>query len=94
VRPIDGSPPGSPIPGNLQARTVEWVAMIGSDSEYFQRHVFPYFVRKTYKKLFSMLIFSFSKFPSETMNNRYISFYRGSDLNIKTAIYSFFPQAL
>ena len=25
--PIDGSPPGSPIPGILQARTLEWVAM-------------------------------------------------------------------
>ena len=25
--PIDGSPPGSPIPGILQARTVEWVAI-------------------------------------------------------------------
>ena len=24
--PIDGSPPGSPVPGNLQARTLEWVA--------------------------------------------------------------------
>ena len=24
--PIDGSPPGSPVPGILQARTVEWVA--------------------------------------------------------------------
>ena len=24
--PIDGSPPGSPIPGILQARTQEWVA--------------------------------------------------------------------
>ena len=24
--PIDGSPPGSPIPGVLQARTLEWVA--------------------------------------------------------------------
>ena len=24
--PIDGSPPGSPIPGTLQARTLEWVA--------------------------------------------------------------------
>ena len=23
--PIDGSPPGSPIPGILQARTLEWV---------------------------------------------------------------------
>ena len=25
--PTDGSPPGSPIPGILQARTVEWVAI-------------------------------------------------------------------
>ena len=25
--PIDGSPPGFPIPGILQARTVEWVAI-------------------------------------------------------------------
>ena len=24
--PIDGSPPGSPVPGILQAKTVEWVA--------------------------------------------------------------------
>ena len=25
--PIDGSPPGSPVPGILQARTPEWVAI-------------------------------------------------------------------
>ena len=25
--PIDGNPPGSPIPGILQARTLEWVAI-------------------------------------------------------------------
>ena len=25
--PIDGSPPGSAIPGILQARTLEWVAI-------------------------------------------------------------------
>ena len=25
--PIDGSPPGSPVPGILQARTMEWVAI-------------------------------------------------------------------
>ena len=24
---IDGSPPGSPVPGILQARTLEWVAI-------------------------------------------------------------------
>ena len=26
--PIDGSPPGSPVPGILQAGTLEWVAII------------------------------------------------------------------
>ena len=25
--PIEGTPPGSPIPGILQARTLEWVAI-------------------------------------------------------------------
>ena len=25
--PIDSSPPGSPVPGVLQARTLEWVAI-------------------------------------------------------------------
>ena len=25
--PIDGSPPASPVPGILQARTLEWVAI-------------------------------------------------------------------
>ena len=31
--PIDGSPPGSPIPGILQARTLEWVAISFSNDE-------------------------------------------------------------
>ena len=30
--PIDSSPPGSPIPGILQARTLEWVAMSFSNA--------------------------------------------------------------
>ena len=25
--PVEGSPPGSPVPGILQARTLEWVAI-------------------------------------------------------------------
>ena len=29
--PIDGSPPGSPVPGILQVRTLEWVAISFSD---------------------------------------------------------------
>ena len=30
--PTDGSPPGSPIPGILQARTLEWVAISFSNA--------------------------------------------------------------
>ena len=32
TNPIDGSPPGSPIPGILQARTLEWVAISFSNA--------------------------------------------------------------
>ena len=30
--PIDGSPPGSPVSGVLQARTLEWVAISFSNA--------------------------------------------------------------
>ena len=30
--PIDGRPPGSAVPGTLQARTLEWVAIAFSNS--------------------------------------------------------------
>ena len=30
--PIDGSPPGSPVPGTLQARALEWVAISFSNA--------------------------------------------------------------
>ena len=30
--PIDSSPPGSPVPGILQARTLEWVAIFFSNA--------------------------------------------------------------
>ena len=30
--PIGGSPPGSPVPGILQARTLEWVAIAFSNA--------------------------------------------------------------
>ena len=32
--PIDGSLPGSPVPGILQARTLEWVAISFSNLAY------------------------------------------------------------
>ena len=31
-KPIDGSPPGSAVPGILQARTLEWVAIFFSNA--------------------------------------------------------------
>ena len=30
--PIDGSPPGSPVPGILQARILEWIAISFSNA--------------------------------------------------------------
>ena len=30
--PVDGSPSGSPVPGILQARTLEWVAISFSNA--------------------------------------------------------------
>ena len=33
--PIDGSPPGSPVLGILQARTLEWVAISFSTHIYY-----------------------------------------------------------
>ena len=30
--PMDGSPPGSPVPGILQARILEWVAIFFSNA--------------------------------------------------------------
>ena len=48
--PIDGSPPGSPIPGILQARTQEWVAISFSNAWKWKvkvkslRHVYLYVI--------------------------------------------------
>ena len=40
--PIDGSPPGSAVPGILQARTLEWVAI--SFSKAPAVYMSPYFL--------------------------------------------------
>ena len=39
--PIDGSPPGSPVPGILQARTLEWVAISFSKAGKWKVKVKP-----------------------------------------------------
>ena len=33
--PIDGSPPGSAVPGILQARTLEWLKLLGHVNNIF-----------------------------------------------------------
>ena len=38
--PIDGSPPGSLVPGILQARTLEWVAISFSNARKESKFVF------------------------------------------------------
>ena len=47
--PIDGSPPGSPIPGILQAGTLEWVGIAFSGSLPIQWHI-DYFELKLFEK--------------------------------------------
>ena len=39
--PIDGSPPGSPIPGTLQARTLEWGAIAFSGANIYPTQTLP-----------------------------------------------------
>ena len=39
--PIDGLLPGSPVPGILQARTLEWVA-ISFSNVYIRRYIYMY----------------------------------------------------
>ena len=41
--PLDGSPPDSPIPGSLQARTLEWVAITFSNALEGEIKVFDFF---------------------------------------------------
>ena len=45
--PIDGSPPGSPVPGILQARVLEWGAIAFSIIMHSYRIIF--LVMKTFK---------------------------------------------
>ena len=44
--PVDGSPPGCPVPGILQARTLEWVAISFSiQTPYVPRNTQMYLLR-------------------------------------------------
>ena len=39
--PRDGSPPGSPVPGILEARTLEWVVQVNSEGTQPHIHMYP-----------------------------------------------------
>ena len=56
--PIDGSPPGSPIPGILQARTLEWVAI-----EHWSGFPFPSPMHESEKRKWSRAVVSNSLRP-------------------------------
>ena len=47
--PIDGSPPGSPVPGILQARTLEWVAI-----SFYLQIIFTVFFLLIFKPTFKI----------------------------------------
>ena len=69
--PIDGSPPGAPVPGIVQARTLEWVAISFSnnlrlflyygrillpDIEFMIQSSFPSSLEKIYHFLMACLV--------------------------------------
>ena len=49
--PIDGSPPGSPVPGILQVRTLEWVAISFSNHIKLDAYKSPSIVPELWKML-------------------------------------------
>ena len=73
--PIDGSPPGSPIPGILQTRTLEWVAISSllvttnlfsvsmSLFWFYFVHSFPFFLRLHISCYLFISYYRFSKRP-------------------------------
>ena len=58
--PIDGSPPGSAVPGILQARTLEWVAIAFCNRfAQFLLNLFFYFIYCIIEKEIYYFIISF-----------------------------------
>ena len=62
--PIDGSPPGSPNPEILQARTLEWVAISFSE--------FPINRKMGLLSFYQLLVFTYSKMTVK-LNNQFQS---------------------
>ena len=60
--PIDGSPPGSPVPGILQARTLEWVAIS------FSSDLFLKVASRAFPEIILNIFYIFSKMVSAIQN--------------------------
>ena len=68
--PIDISPPGSPIPGILQARTLEWICMCIHSHIYFFLPSYllaSYLYHKSCKFILVQVQTSSSSFPTNIM---------------------------
>ena len=55
--PIDGSPPGSPVPGILQARTLEWVRDTDYGGHYHHKNVKQALNNSYCYKIFTYVIY-------------------------------------
>ena len=53
---IDGSPPGSPVPGILQATVLEWVSTSFSNKCYMQKFILFFKKKKEKRNSFSSFI--------------------------------------
>ena len=58
--PIDGSPPGPTIPGILQARTLEWVAISSSTISLREEYLYKLFGVSLYKFVSQLSLFIYS----------------------------------
>ena len=94
--PIDGSPPGSPVPGTLQARTLESVAIsFSKDQSLHERQLFSSLAVKfdTFSPVscnfFHSLFLDYAKYPqvigSQAINgyNNSINIYISNSLKKK-----------
>ena len=70
--PIDSSPPGSPIPGILQAKTLEWVAISFSNAWKWKAKVksLSLFIHKSWIHKHKYISIAFFIFPREIIKTR------------------------
>ena len=85
--PIDGSPPGSPVPGILQARPLEWVAISSSNAwKWKSQFYFP-------QKILSSKISPNCKFSSSPVPLNFSSLFPGSfsSFLLQPLLFDFLP---